>query len=123
MSVARFSLFVAIGLVPLFAMNAAATDQIICVSKTFKVAFAVGSDGYASNVELSDLSGKNFAEVLEITDMSKKRRYVSIADKRVDVKAFIGMKNANALVINIRSGKGYIKLDSLKEDMACDWGI
>lgn len=120
---ARFSLFVAVGLISLFSMNAAATDQIICDSKTFKVAFAVGSDGYVSNMELSDVSEKNFAEVLEIADMPKRRRYVSIAEKRVDVKAFIGMKNANALVIKIRSGKGYIKLDSLKEDMACDWDI
>ena len=122
MSVARLYIF-STGLAALFSVNALATDQIICDSKTFKVSFAVGTDGYVSNVELSDVPGKNFAEVLEITEMPINRRYVSIGDKRVDVKAFIGMKNANALVVNIRCGKGYIKLDSLKEDMACDWDI
>jgi hypothetical protein len=123
MSVTRLYVFFAIGLAMLFSVNAVASDQIICDSKTFKAAFAVGSDGYVSNMELSDLSKKYFSEVLEITDMPKNRRHISIEERRVDVKATVDKKIINVFVINIRNGKGYIKLDSLKEKMTCDWDI
>jgi hypothetical protein len=123
MSVARLFTLFATGLAELFSVNALATDQIICDSKTFKVAFAVGADGYISNMELSDISEKYFSEVLEITDMPKNRRHISIEEQRVDVKAVIGKKTVNVFVINIRNGKGYVKLDSLKEKMTCDWEI
>ena len=123
MSDARLHIIFTTGLVALFSVNALATDQIICDSKTFKAAFAVGSDGYVSNMELSDMSEKYFSEVLEITDMPKNRRHISIEEQRVDVKAVIDKKIINVFVINIRNGKGYIKLDSLKEEMTCDWDI
>ena len=123
MSDTRFFIFFATGLAALFSVNALATDQIICDSKIFKVAFAVGSDGYVSNMELTDMSANYFSAVLEITDMPKNRRHVSIEERRVDVKAVIDKKITNVFVINIRNGKGYIKLDSLKEEMTCDWDI
>jgi hypothetical protein len=69
------------------------------------------------------LSEKYFSEVLEIADMPKNRRHISIEERRVDVKAIIDKQIVNVFVINIRNGKGYIKLDSLKEKMTCDWDI
>ena len=69
------------------------------------------------------MSEKYFSDVLEITDMPKTRRHISIEEQRVDVKTVIGKKIVSPFVINIRNGKGFIKWDSLKEEMACDWEI
>lgn len=115
-----FAVFIITALSPRAAL---ATDEIICDSKTFKASFAVGSDGYVTIMVLSDSSAKYFSNVLEVTNMSKRNRHVFIPEKTVNVKAFLGKRNANRLTINIKNGKGYIELDSHKEEMVCDWDI
>ncbi len=101
------------------ASQAWATDDIICTSKSFVASLAVGSDGYVPSMVLSNSSVNFFSEVLEVTSLSK--RQVSISKRSVKIKAKLGMKSANKLVIMIEHGKGYIDLDSYREEMTCDW--
>jgi hypothetical protein len=102
-----------------FANQAWATDDIICTSRKFMASLAVGSDGYVASMVLANTSANYFSEVLQITNFA--RRQVSISDRAINVEATLGMKNANKLVISLERGKGYIDLDSYREEMTCDW--
>lgn len=99
------------------------TDQIICNSESFRASFAVGSDGYVTNMVLQDKSAKYFVEVLEIADMLKNHRRVSMTNNYVDVKAVLGKGNAMNLVILMTNGHGFIQLGARKEIASCDWNV
>lgn len=118
-SVSTFAWMMAI----IFSADALATDEIICDSKTFRASFAVGSDGYVAIMILEDKSGSFFSKVLEITNMPKENRQVLIPERAVDVKAFLKRKNASKVVVSVKNGAGYIKFNSHKEEMICDWDI
>lgn len=98
-----------------------ATDEIICQSAKFTVTFAVGDEGYVPSMVITNTSREYFSENLVITEL--KRRRVWIQSKSVDVEAALAMKDTNRIVIRIRRGKGFIRLNSLKERMTCDWDI
>lgn len=100
-----------------------ASDEIICDSASFKTSLAVGSDGYVASVILSNPSRTYFHEILELTDLSKNKRHVSIATRSVDLEVMLGKKNANRFEICLRNGEGYVKLDGHREIMTCDWKI
>lgn len=99
------------------------SDQVICNSRTFNVSFAVGSDGYVTNMVLSDKSKRHFPGVLEIDDMAAGHRHLSIRRRSIDVQADVGQPAAKKFVVFMKGGKGYVKLDADREAMTCDWEI
>src|SRR5574340_254356 len=75
------------------------TDQIICNSRTFVVSFAVGSDGYVTNMIVSDKSKRHFPNVVEIDDMAADHRHVFIQPRSIDVWGDIGKPTSKKFVM------------------------
>jgi hypothetical protein len=102
---------------------ASASDQIICDSQSFKVSFAVGSEGHVSNMVLEGKTDRSFSGVREISALAERHRRIDILHRSIDVRTAPDAQLAAPVVILMQGGKGHIRYGARKEALVCDWVV
>lgn len=103
----------------MYAPPAKATDEIVCKSKRFNLALAVGDNGFVASVVAADESGEAMSSPVTVERL--KTRYASVAKKTVRVEGWLPGNPSHRLVVKISRGQGWVAIGSRQEWATCDW--